>query len=86
MGKKRNVSRKAEPGLGKFGGTHGDQEAGIDFVLGVTTDGRVLIDFRTRMCDHIMLTPDMALELAEYLVETAKLANQRGGGILRVTP
>ncbi len=59
-------------------------EGKIDFAVGTTTDGRVLLDFRTNMIDHMKLEPDIALDLAEALVEAALQAKKHGR--LVVTP
>lgn len=58
-----------------------DGDQNVQFLLGTLPDGRVLVDFRGTPIDHLKLTPDQALELAEYLVHTAKEA-RRGRHIL----
>lgn len=46
----------------------------IPILLGILPDGRVLVDFQLQRPDHLKLTVDEALELAQGLAETAKLA------------
>ena len=46
------------------------------FVVGSLPDGRVLIDMRGRAVDHLKLTHEMALEMAEALVDTVRGARQ----------
>ena len=48
----------------------------IDFVVGSLPDGRVLLDFRMARVDHLKLTQDMALDLAEGLVEAVNQARE----------
>lgn len=48
-------------------------DVNVQFLIGTLPEGRVLIDFR-RFVDHIKLTPDQALELAESIVEASKQA------------
>lgn len=50
----------------------------IQFIVGTLPDGRVLLDFRAAKIDHLKLTPTVALELAEGLVEAARQAAQHG--------
>jgi len=50
----------------------------LTFVVGTLPDGRVLIDFRMATPDHLKLTQEMALSLAEALVEAAKQASLHG--------
>ena len=49
-------------------------DTSIDFVVGTLPDGRVLIDFRMAKIDHMKLTRDQALDLAEGLVEAVNQA------------
>lgn len=58
-----------------------DPETGMLFGLGITKDGRVLVDFGTASVDHLMLTPEQAENLAQGLEETAREARQ---GIVRL--
>ena len=51
-------------------------EADFDFLLGSMPDGRVVLDFRGMKVDHLKLTQDMALNLAEALVEAVQQAKQ----------
>lgn len=49
-------------------------DSSIQFTLGTLYDGRVLFNFG-RYVDHMKLTPEQALELAEGLVDAAREAN-----------
>jgi len=62
-------------GEGKFGSVHGDNEAQLEFVVAISTEGPplVLLDFR-RMIDHLHLTPDEAIAMGEGLIDSAKEA------------
>jgi len=55
---------------------HSDSEADFDFAVGSLPDGRVLLDFFGMTVDHLKLNQDMALDLAESLVEAVKMAKQ----------
>ena len=57
-------------------GTQGPAEADFDFVVGSTTDGRIVVDFRGMKIDHMKLKPDMALDMAEALVEAVSQAKE----------
>lgn len=63
----------------------------IQFFLGTLPDRRVLVDFR-RHVDHLKLTPEEALALAEGLIEAATQAAKygrhiiTGGGALNPDP
>ena len=61
----------------------GQTDESITFAVGTLHDGRVLLDFNTRKVDHLKLTPEGALELAEGLVEAAREAAK---GRVIVTP
>ena len=50
----------------------------LEFVIGTLPDGRVLMDFRMAKVDHLKLTTEQALELAEGLCEAAKQASLHG--------
>ena len=50
----------------------------IKFLVGTLPDGRVLLDFRLAKVDHLKLTREQALELAEGLVDAARQAAQHG--------
>ena len=63
-------------------GTEGPDEADFDFIVGSTPDGRVLLDFRGMKIDHMKMTQDMALNMAEGLVEAVTQA--RDGIIIRI--
>ncbi len=71
-------------GLGIYGSDVSDDEAQMEFIVAVSTEGppRVLLDFR-RMVDHLHLTPRQARDMADGLIEAAKDA-EGSGGILRV--
>lgn len=56
-------------------------DTAIKFTLGTLPDRRVLFNFG-RFVDHLKLTPEQALELAEGLVEAARQAHQHGRVIL----
>jgi len=58
-------------------------EKDIAFALGITKDGRVLVDFNMEPVDHLKMTPDEAEEFGAYLIQTAKEA--RGGKVI-MTP
>lgn len=58
-------------------------EKEITFAIGITTDGRVLFDFNMEPVDHLKLTPEAALDLAETLIDTARQA--RAGRVI-ITP
>ena len=49
-------------------------EAKIEFIIGTTPEGRILIDFRTNKIDHLKLDQDMALDMAQALVEAVQQA------------
>lgn len=53
-------------------GQHGPGEADHQFIVGSTYDGRALLDFRGLKIDHLMLTRDQALNLAETLVDVVR--------------
>jgi len=55
-------------------------DTAIQFMVGTLPDGRVLVDFKTAKIDHLKLTREQALDLAEGLVEAARQA--RGGRII----
>jgi len=55
-----------------------NDDTAIDFVVGTLPDGRVLLDFRLAKIDHLKLTREQALELAEGLVEAALQASRHG--------
>ncbi len=63
-------------------GTEGPGEADFDFIIGTTPDGRILIDFRGMLIDHMKLGQLTALDMAEALVQAVQQAKQ---GII-VTP
>ena len=50
----------------------------IQFIVGTLPDGRVLLDFQTARIDHLKLSREQALDLAEGLVEAARQARQHG--------
>lgn len=49
----------------------------LQFIVGTLPDGRVVIDLR-RDVDHLKLTREQALELAEGLVEATRQATEHG--------
>lgn len=51
-------------------------EQNFTYLIGTTPDGRVLIDFRGRPIDHLVLTETDALELAEGIMQAVKDARQ----------
>lgn len=53
-------------------------DTNLDFVIGTLPDGRVLMDFRMAKVDHLKLTTEQALELAEGLVEATRQASLHG--------
>ncbi len=53
-----------------------DKDTELQFLVGTLHDGRVLLDFRSAHVDHLKLTQDMALDLAEGLVEAVTQARQ----------
>ena len=55
---------------------HADNEADFDFIVGSMPDGRIVLDFRGMKIDHLKLKQDMALDLAESLVEAVQQAKQ----------
>jgi len=57
-------------------GNEGPGEADFDFIVGSTPDGRVLLDFRGMQINHLKMTQDVALNLAEGLVEAVNQARQ----------
>ncbi len=57
-------------------------DAKIEFCVGTLADGRVLIDLRSHMADHLKLEQDQALDLAEALVEAVNQARQFGREII----
>lgn len=59
----------------------GEGDTQIQFLVGTTPEGEVLLDFR-RLVDHVKLQPNAALELAEGLVDAAKQAAQHGRVII----
>lgn len=50
-------------------------DTNIKFLVGTLPDGRVLLDFRAQLVDHLKLTPDGARELADGLREAARQAD-----------
>jgi len=74
---------KGGKGEGQFGSTRADDEAQMDFIVGTTPEGRVLMDFRGMTINHLKLEQDMALNLAEALVQAVQQAKQ---GIIITTP
>ncbi len=57
-------------------GKHGAGEADFDFLVGSTPDGRIVIDFRGMKIDHMKLKQDVALDLAQGLVEAVQQAKE----------
>ena len=53
-------------------------ETNIKFLVGTLPDDRMLLDFRAAKVDHLKLTREQALELADGLVEAVRQANERG--------
>ena len=53
-------------------------DTNLDFLIGTTPDGRVLMDFQLAKVDHLKLTTTQALDLAEGLVEAATQATKHG--------
>ena len=51
-------------------------DVGVVYVVGSLPDGRALIDFRGRAVDHLKLEQDVALDMAEALVEAVRDARQ----------
>lgn len=51
-------------------------EADFDFIVGSTSDGRIVVDFRGMKIDHMKLKPEMALDMAEALVEAVSQAKE----------
>ena len=59
-----------------------DKDIDFQFVVGTLHDGRVLLDFRMARVDHLKLTQDMALDMAEALVEAVRMA--KAGHVIEV--
>jgi len=53
-------------------------DTNIEFAVGTLHDGRVLLDFQMAKVDHLKLSREQALELAEGLVEAVNQANKHG--------
>ena len=51
-------------------------DTNIQFLVGTLPDGRVLLDFRLARIDHLKLKQDIALDLAEALVEAVNQARE----------
>ncbi len=57
-----------------MGAELGPGESELRFGVGITMDGKILIDLGTATVNHLTLTVDQAFELAEELVQTGKQA------------
>ncbi len=53
-----------------------DKDTDLQFIVGTLPDGRVILDFRLAKIDHLKLKQDVALELAEALVEAVLQAKE----------
>lgn len=61
-------------------------DTNIQFTLGVTMDGRVIVDFQEKKIDHLTLSDAEALYLAEGLVDAVREAEKGRAQVLRVNP